>query len=239
MIRPISAFAVLAAVTSPAIASEVQVQSQGPVVALTVTESVEAAPDIVEIGAGVSTTEATAVEAMRANSQKMAAVVARIKSLGIAARDIQTTGINLSPRYDYDQRTQDQVFRGYVASNRVSVTLRDVGETGEVLDALVEAGANDISGPSFSIDDDTAARAQARQAALKTAQAQASDYARWAGYSGVRLLEISETSYPGRPMPMAARMVADSAAPPPAPPPVEPGLVGTSVTVSVTYEMTR
>lgn len=239
MIRPISAFAVLAAVASPAVASEVQVQSQGPVVALTVTESVEAAPDIVEIGAGVSTTEATAVEAMRANSQKMAAVVARIKSLGIAARDIQTTGINLSPRYDYDQRTQDQVFRGYVASNRVSVTLRDVGETGEVLDALVEAGANDISGPSFSIDDDTAARAQARQAALKTAQAQASDYARWAGYSGVRLLEISETSYPGRPMPMAARMVADSAAPPPAPPPVEPGLVGTSVTVSVTYEMTR
>ena len=239
MIRPISAFAVLAAVASPAVASEVQVQSQGPVVALTVTESVEAAPDIVEIGAGVSTTEATAVEAMRANSQKMAAVVARIKSLGIAARDIQTTGINLSPRYDYDQRTQDQLFRGYVASNRVSVTLRDVGETGEVLDALVEAGANDISGPSFSIDDDTAARAQARQAALKTAQAQASDYARWAGYSGVRLLEISETSYPGRPMPMAARMVADSAAPPPAPPPVEPGLVGTSVTVSVTYEMTR
>ncbi|MHA6317080.1 SIMPL domain-containing protein [Altererythrobacter sp. CAU 1778] len=239
MIRPISAFAVLAAVASPAIASEVQVQSQGPVVALTVTESVEAAPDIVEIGAGVSTTEATAVEAMRANSQKMAAVVARIKSLGIAARDIQTTGINLSPRYDYDQRTQDQVFRGYVASNRVSVTLRDVAETGEVLDALVEAGANDISGPSFSIDDDTAARSQARQAALKTAQAQASDYARWAGYSGVRLLEISETSYPGRPMPMAARMVADSAAPPPAPPPVEPGLVGTSVTVSVTYEMTR
>ena len=237
-VLPIAAIAATAAMAAPA-AAEVQVQSQGPIVALTVTESVEAAPDIVEIGAGVSTTEATAVEAMRSNSQKMAAVVARIKSLGIAAQDIQTTGISLNPQYDYDQATQRQVFRGYVASNRVSVTLRDVAETGEVLDALVEAGANDVSGPNFSIDDDTAARAQARQAALKSAQAQATEYARWAGYTGVRLLEIGETTYPGRPMMMMAQARAEAAPPAPPPPPVEPGLVGTSVTVNVTYEMTR
>ena len=62
-----------------------------------------------------------------------------------------------------------------------------------MLDALVAAGATDISGPDLSIDDDTAARAQARRQALETARAQAREYARAAGYADVRLLEISET----------------------------------------------
>ncbi|QYU66837.1 SIMPL domain-containing protein [Leptolyngbya sp. 15MV] len=91
---------------------------------------------------------------------------------------MQTTGINLNARYDYDQARQRQVFRGYQASNRVSVKLRDVAATGRVLDALVAAGATDISGPSFSLDDDTAAKGQARQAAMRKAEAMARDYAR-------------------------------------------------------------
>ena len=89
----------------------------------------------------------------------------------------------------------------------------------------------------FSIDDDTAPRTQARKAALDKAKRQADDYAKWAGYSGVRLLQVSEAVNPGRPMPMVEMQmarVADAKATP-----VEPGLVGTSVTVNVTYEMTR
>ena len=53
---------------------------------------------------------------------------------GFRTRDIQTSGINLNARYDYDQRQQRQVFRGYQAMNRVSVKLRDIDETGEVLE---------------------------------------------------------------------------------------------------------
>jgi uncharacterized protein YggE len=112
-----------------------------------------------------------------------------------------------------------------------------VPDTGRVLDALVAAGATDISGPSFSIDDDMTPRAQARRAALDKAKGQAEDYAKWAGYSGVRLLQISELVNPGPPMPMVAErqmMAIDVKATP-----VEPGLVGTSVTVNVTYELTR
>ena len=237
MIRTTLALAA-AAIAVPAAAADVQVTSQGPLVELSVTETVKAKPDLAEVSAGVTTQAPTAVAAMQANAKAMDAVVQRIKALGIAPEDIQTTGINLGAQYDYDQSVQRQVFRGYQASNRVSVTLRKIDRTGAVLDALVAAGATDIGGPNFSIDDDTSSRAQARKAAFDKAQAQASEYARWAGYSGVRLLSISEAVNPGRPMPYAERGIVATAMDAKASP-VEPGLVGTAVTISVTFEMTR
>ncbi len=228
-----------AAIASSAQAAEVQIQSQGPVVELSVSESVDAKPDIVDIGAGVTSQASTAVEAMRINAREMNAVIDRIKALGIKDKDIQTTGINLSAQYDYDQSTSRQVFRGYQASNRVNVTLREVPRAGEVLDALVAAGATDINGPNFSLDDDTGARAQARKAAFDKARAQAEEYARWSGFSGVRLLEINESVAASPPMPYAQsaeRKMMDVSA---APTPVEPGLVGTMVSLTVKFEMTR
>ena len=228
---------VAASILATPAAAEVQVATNGPIVELTVHESVEAEPDIVTVGAGVTTQARTAVEAMRTNATAMQAVIDRIKALGIAERDIQTTGINLGAMYDYNQQTQRQVFRGYQAGNRVSVKLRDIQRTGDVLDALVAAGATDLSGPDWSIDDDTAARAQARRQAMETARDQALEYARSAGFSGIRLLEISEQVAPQRPMPMMRGMVqaeADAASTP-----VQPGMVEAGVTVRVTYEMTR
>lgn len=226
----------LGAIAVPGSAAEVQIQATGPVVELSVSETVKAKPDRATINAGVSTEAPTAVAAMRQNASEMDAVIKRIKSLGIAERDIQTTGITLNPRYDYDQPTQQQVFRGYSASNRVNVILRKVADTGKVLDALVAAGATDIGGPQFSIDNDTAAKAQARKAAMQNAQAQAMEYAKWSGYTGVRLLEVSESMTSNPPMPMERGMMAADAK---ASTPVEPGLVGTGVNVTVKYEMTR
>ncbi|WP_133364913.1 SIMPL domain-containing protein [Qipengyuania sediminis] len=238
MIRlPLFAPFALAAIAAPAAAAQVQLAAQGPVVELAVTETVKARPDIATVSAGVTSRAPTAVAAMERNATAMEAVVARIRNLGIARDDVQTTGIELAAQYDYDQATRRQVFRGYQASNRVSVTLRKVPDTGRVLDALVAAGATDISGPAISIDDDTAPRAQARKAAIDKARAQAEEYARWAGFSGVRLLKVSEAVNPGRPMPYQMRTMDVAEAQ--AATPVEPGLVGTMVTVSVTYEMTR
>ena len=128
MIRYILPFAV-SALAAPA-GAEVQLTSTGPVVELTVHETVEAEPDLVTVGAGVTTQASTAVEAMRANAQAMNSVVQRIRALGIPERDIQTTGISLGAMYDYDQASRRQVFRGYQASNRVSVKLREVPRTG-------------------------------------------------------------------------------------------------------------
>ena len=232
-VLPLLAASILA---TPA-AAEVQVTAGGPIVELTVNENVEAEPDLVTVSAGVTTQARTAVEAMAANATPMTAVIDRIKQLGIAERDIQTTGITLGAMYDYNQQTQRQVFRGYQASNRVSVKLRQIDRTGEVLDALVAAGATDLGGPDWSIDDDTAARAQARRQAMETARAQALEYARAAGFSDIRLLEVSETIAPQPPMPylrnVARAEVAQAASP------VQPGLVQAGVTVRVTYEMTR
>ena len=229
---PLAAIAAAAAAT-PAMA-EVTVAAQGPVIELSVTETVKGEPDQAEIGAGVTTEAATAVEAMRLNAEQMTRVVARIRALGIPANDVQTTGINLNAAYDYE--TGRPVFRGYQASNRVSVLLRKVDQTGPVLDALVAAGATDLSGPSFSMADDTAAKAQARKAAVAKAAKMAQDYAEWNGYTGVRVLKISEGVSGGMPMPMMRTVAMEAAAPAT---PVQPGLVGTSVTVSITYEMTR
>lgn len=226
--------AAIAAVAAPAAAADVTVSAQGPVVELSVTETVKARPDLAEVGAGVTTEAATAVEAMRLNAKQMSRVVARIRSLGIAEDDVQTTGINLNAVYDYNG--QRPVFRGYQASNRVNIVLRKIDDTGKVLDALVAAGATDLSGPSFSIADDTAAQAQARKAAVQKAEKMAREYAEWSGYTGVRVLKISEGVQAGPPMPLmraVAMEAADSSTP------VQPGLVGTAVTVSITYEMTR
>jgi uncharacterized protein YggE len=236
MIRLALPLLAAAAIAAPAAAAEIQIAATGPVIELTVNENVEAAPDIATVSAGVTTQAGTAVEAMRTNAAAMNAVVARIKQLGVAERDIQTSGINLGAMYDYNQQTQRQVFRGYQASNRVSVKLRRIDTTGEVLDALVAAGATDLGGPEWSIDDDTAARAQARKAAFAKARAQALEYARMAGYADLKLLEVNESIASRQPVPMF-RAVAEQAAA--APTPVQPGMVQTGVTVTVKYEMTR
>ena len=230
---PLAAMAAAAAAT-PAVAADVTVAAQGPVIELSVSETVKGNPDQAEIGAGVTTEAPTAVEAMRLNAEQMTRVIARIRALGIAENDVQTTGINLNANYDYTEGKA--VFRGYQASNRVSVLLRKVEDTGRVLDALVAAGATDLSGPNFSLADDTAAQAQARRAAVQKAEKMAREYAEWSGYNGVRVLKISEMMHSSPPMPMMRVQAMDAAA---ASTPVAPGMVGTSVTVSVTYEMTR
>lgn len=221
----------------PASAAEIQIQAQGPVVEIGATHTIMAAPDMAVVSAGVTSREMTAVAAMRANAAAMARVVAKIKALGVDPKDIQTQGISLNAQYRYGG-DNERTFLGYDASNRVTINLHKVDKVGETLDALVEAGANDISGPSFQLDDDTAATAEARKAAFAEAQARALDYARMAGYSGVRLLEVDESVSQQGPMPMmAVKRMAEAA---PAPPtPVEPGQVGTSVSLTAKFEMTR
>lgn len=219
-----------------AAAAEVQIPAQGPVVELSVNEIVTAAPDLAQVGAGVVTRAATAQEAARMNAAAMEKIVERIRSLGIPARDIQTSNFSLNPQYNYNQQTGQQTFTGYDANNQVNVKLRDMKRIGEVLDALIAAGANNIYGPNFSLEDDARVKATARAAAFARGKAQAEEYARMAGYSGLRLLEVSESVQHAGPMPMVMRMEASDAA---AKTPIEPGEVGTGVTITVKYEMTR
>ena len=239
MIRyAISAFA-LAATATAAQAAEVQIASQGPVVELTVNEVVKTAPDVAQVGAGVTTRAATAQEAMRLNAQKMDQLIAKLKALGIDRKDIQTANYNLNAQYNYDNETREQTFVGYDVTNQLNVKLRDLKRAGEVLDALVVAGANNLYGPNFMLEDDAAAKKSARDAAFRSGRAMAENYARMAGYTGVRLLEVSESYQSYGPMPVAQRgaMMASESAD--AKTQIEPGQVGTGVTITVKYEMTR
>ncbi|MCV0383827.1 MAG: SIMPL domain-containing protein [Erythrobacter sp.] len=233
----LSATAVLAA---PATAAEVQVQTQGPVVELSVFEQIEVEPDLATVGTGVTTDAPTAVEALRRNSAEMERLVQMIRALGIAAEDIQTARINLSAQYDY-RNNQSPRFTGYQASNQVTVKLREVERVGEVLDAFVSAGATNINGPYFSIENDVEAKATARRRALERGQKQAEDYARIVGYRGVRLVQVAEAiRSTGGSGAESDAIVTTAVRVQSAPqPPVAPGVVTTGVAIALTYEMTR
>ena len=219
-------------------AAEVQIASQGPVVELTVQEIVRTAPDVARVGAGVTTRAATAQEAVRLNAQQMERLITRLRALGIAQRDIQTANFNLNAQYQYRNDGEQPTFIGYDVSNQLNVKLRDLKRAGEVLDALVTAGANNIYGPNFMLEDDAVAKQQAREAAFKRAREMAQDYAGMSGFSDLRLLEVSEVVQNYSPM-MRGEAIAVTAVSSDAGTQIEPGEVGTGVSITVKYEMTR
>ena len=223
-------------------AAEITIQAENPVVELSIFEQIEVEPDLVTISAGVFSDAPTAVEALRRNAAEMDRVIAQIKASGIADRDIQTARISLDPQYDYNRTTQRQVFKGYRASNTVTIKLRQIDRAGALLDTLVSAGATNLNGPYFSIEDDTSAKATARERALARGEAQAEQYARLNGYSGVRLLQVGESIVSsGGAVARDAIVVTgarlESAAPPPPVANFEPGVVGTGVNLRLSYEM--
>ncbi|MGB5725070.1 MAG: SIMPL domain-containing protein [Parasphingorhabdus sp.] len=217
-------------------AANVEIVAQNPVIELSVSEQVDSAPDTATFSTGVETKAPTATQALRDNSVQARAVINRLKSLGIAEKDIQTTGINLRADYDYDQESRQNRFVGYVVSNQVSAVVREISKLGGILDAIVSSGATNLNGPSFSISDDSKIKDVARERALANAKARAMNYARAEGYSGVRVLSISEGMFHQSEAPMMRMESADASN---APPPVAPGQIGTVVSLNITYEMTR
>lgn len=189
-------------------------------------------PDIASIEAGVITTAPTAAAAMSQNAERMKTVLAALRKAGVAERDIQTSAISLSPQYRYVQN-EAPVVTGYQASNQVSIRFRDIARSGPVLDLLVAQGANNISGPTLSIDKPDAATDEARRDAVAKARARATLYAEAAGLRVDRILSISEGSAPMPPMPVMMRaqgMVADKAQSE-----VAPGEQQVSATITVRF----
>jgi uncharacterized protein YggE len=181
------------------------IPTEGTLLSVSAQAEARRVPDVASVSTGVVTRAADANAAMRANAEQMDKVMAAIRAAGIAERDTQTTGINLNPDYRYEEN-KAPVITGYQASNNVSIKVRDVSKLGKVLDALAAAGANQINGPSFEIDEPEAVYDEARQAALKKAQARAEMYAKSLGVRVRRIVSISEGGgfRPPVPMPMMA-----------------------------------
>lgn len=218
-----------------ATATQVTIAATNPVIDLTVSETVETKPDIATFSTGVQTMAPTASEAVRQNNVQMASVVARLKKLGIADKDIQTTQISLNQLFDYNNG--QQIFKGFQASNMVNAKLRDLKKLSAFLDALAVDGATNFNGPTFSVDDDSRFREAARDKAWATAMVRAKSMARKAGYTDVRVLRVEETDNRGGgyPVPMMARAMDASEKSTP----IAPGELSIGTTLSFTFEMVK
>lgn len=231
-----------AAAAFPAVAmAQAQAPADSALISFAVSEEVKVAPDRASIGAGVTTSAPTAVEALRANSAAMDKLIAAAKKAGIRDGDIQTSQLNISPQYDYRPQEQGQPPRliGYQASNQVNVVTRDIKALGGLIDAMIAAGGTNISGPNFYVANPDALLDGARAKMMAKANAKAADYARLAGYREARLVTLTEGGAwmpPPQPMPMMARAeMADAkfAAP------IQAGEVGNTLTVQVQYRLVR
>ena len=201
---------------------------------LSVTGEVSRVPDIAIISAGVVTRAATATAALEQNAQRMERVRAALKRAGIEDRDIQTSNISLNPEYRYRENMPPQL-AGYTASNQVNVRFRDIRNTGRILDALVAEGANQINGPSLTIDKPEAAQNEARLKAIANGRARADLYARALGMRVVRLLSVSESG--GYSVPPPVVMMRAEAASVSADTKIDPGQQEVQVTVSMSFEL--
>lgn len=215
----------------------IQAVTERPALNLSAYGEVKVAPDMATINFAVVTEAPTAAEAMRQNAAQMEQVMSALRRGGIAGRDVQTSGLNLSAQYDYQQNEPPRL-RGYQASNQVTVTIDDLDRVGSTADAVVAAGVNQIGGISFGLKDPTAAENRARQLAVRNLQAKAALYADALGVAlgSVRSLTEGGGYNPRPPVPMYARaeMAMDAASTP-----VSPGELAVRIDITGVYNLGR
>lgn len=153
-------------------------------------------PDLMEISAGVVTTGASAKGALAANNVLAQRLLDTIRAQGVAPTDVQTRELEVRPQFDRRNDDSDdgppRRITGYVATNKLSVRLRDLGRASDIVSALFEAGANTVSGPHFGVADEEPALRDARGAAVAAARREAEDYAAALNMRIARVLRVSE-----------------------------------------------
>jgi uncharacterized protein len=191
----------------------------------------QAVPDTAEMSFGVTTTSPNAKTALEEASKAAEQIAAAVKKQGVAGEDIQTQDVSVYPR-TVDQNGK-QVITGYQASLSVTVKVRDISKLGEVISAANAAGANDISGPSFTVADPAPARAKAIDEAVADARKSAEAMAKAAGKSVGDVLSMSSSDAGSVPMAFSASGAAGSAKSVP----IEPGQLDIAANVVVVFEL--
>ncbi|MCO1334072.1 SIMPL domain-containing protein [Microbulbifer sp. OS29] len=210
--------------------------ARGTMVSIAAHGEASQVPDIASISVGVVTESEDSKQAMRDNANQMESLMAAIKKSGIAKKDIQTSGVSLSPRYQH-QQNKKPVITGYTARNTVRVKVRKLDELGKVLDNLTAAGANRINGPSFEIGELGPVQAKAREKALQDAQERADIYAKALGTKVRRIVSISENGNGGMPRPMYSARAEMATMKDNASTPIAPGETTLSVNLNLVYEL--
>ena len=224
-----------AALPSAAVAQQAAITQTitGTRLDINATGEVTRVPDLAVISAGVVSRSPTASAALQDTADKMTRVIAALKRAGIADRDIQTSNVSLNPEYRYPQDQAPQLV-GYTASNSVTIRFHDIRNSGKILDALVAQGANQINGPSMTVEKPEAALDEARAKAISIGRARAELYARSLGLRVVRIVSVNESGGYYAPPPPAPMMMAraerDST-------PVQPGEQKLQVSLAMIFEL--
>lgn len=193
------------------------------------------APDLAVASIGVLTRGADAGQAVDQNSRTAQRISDGLQELGVDAADIQTSNFSISSLETYDELGRPTGEVTYLVDNTVTVTVRDLAQLGTLLNAAVKSGANSIYGVTFTVDDDSASRTTARQAAVDDARAHAEQLAGSVGATLGKVLSVSEVpqGVPG----FLAYDVGYAGIGGGGGPPVSPGSLQVNVQVTVTYEL--
>jgi uncharacterized protein YggE len=163
-------------------------------ITITGTGKVKFTPDVAYLTVGVSSNGKTAAEAWKLNADKVKKLFEELKKLGLGEKDLQTTSVHITARYDYPKERPAQLI-GYTASYNLSITVRKLGGVGKVLDAAVESGAKQSMGIRFECSDPEKLMDQARAAAVADARRKAQIYVKGAGAKLRTVVSIHEGNY--------------------------------------------
>lgn len=205
-------------------------------VSVTGTAKIPLTPDRFTFNVGVETSAPTVADAVKQNNDRVARVVAALKSAGATDREIRTASFAIFPQYDYSDNRRPRLI-GYQVTNSVTVTKNTPAEAGRLLQTAIDAGANTASGLMFTVSDETRGRDQGLRAAFADARAKAQVLAQSAGRTLGRVLSITEGAAPSAippPIPLYGRVAAavmkqDV--------PIEPGTQELRFTVSGIFEL--
>ncbi|HET8542388.1 MAG TPA: SIMPL domain-containing protein [Anaeromyxobacter sp.] len=165
-----------------------------------------AAPDVARVTIGVQARDAASVGRASADATaRMKRVLAALEKGGVASKDVRTVRYDVEVQRSFERSNRGAV-TGYLVSNQVAVTVRDLARLGALLDQVVTAGSDAIEGLSFEKEDTSAERARALEAAVADARAKAAALAKAAGAALGDVLRVVESA-PG-PIPLRQERLA-------------------------------
>ncbi len=230
----------LAAVALSACGATTVVSNPAPTqrsLSVTGTGLVYLTPDVAYINIGVHTEKPTATDAVSANNDQTQQVVNALENSGVDAKDIRTTNFSIYPNTPYDSQTGKPGTTTYVVDNTVYVTVRQLDKLGDLLDATVQAGANNVNSIQFDVFDKSSAIQQARDQAVKDAQTQAQGLASASGVTLGNVQTISFTNNIPQPVTDVYGKGGGGLSAAPASVPINTGQLTLTVTVDMTYEL--
>jgi len=195
-----------------------------------------AKPDLALIDLAVTTESKTVARAMTENTTKMNGIITTLKDLGVKEKDIKSTNFNVSPRYEWPPSGQ-KVLVGYIVNQSLQVKIRDLDQSGEIIQKAASEGANEIGDLVFTIENKDELQKQARAQAIQKAKTKAEELAKELGVNLARVTGFSENQYyaPYTDRNMGISSLKESAVS--AMPQIETGENKIEANISITYEI--